>query len=321
MLAGTGLTSELFADPNFRIEFSALQQFILNAIELTGEPDLGSELAGCFEVNYIGLPAYAAMNAACLEDALEVLTRFFGLAFASIEFSFSKSKIGSECGEAAIQLRPRHAFDKIEYFVFSSALIVCRKLLTAALRKEQSASRAEITINEPSKWDKFSAEIGHVPIRFAARENRLIFPAELLNQPLPGADPIDHKRLLELCERFAVVAADEPSLINQVQTFLETGQNFRIPLSKAAESLGYSERGLRRQLERLGTSYRKLVDEVRERRAREMLAESKRPIQAIAFDLGYDTPSNFARSFKRWTGVTPKAFREPHSADGNSGQK
>jgi AraC-like DNA-binding protein len=93
-----------------------------------------------------------------------------------------------------------------------------------------------------------------------------------------------------------------------------------MPLSAVALALGYSERGLRRQLERSGTSYRKLVDEARAQRARDLLATTALPIQTIAFALGFETPSNFGRSFKRWTGTTPNAFRESQQAKAGLGR-
>lgn len=34
------------------------------------------------------------------------------------------------------------------------------------------------------------------------------------------------------------------------------------------------------------------------------------PVKGVAATLGFESPSNFARSFKRWTGLTPNAFRE-----------
>jgi AraC-like DNA-binding protein len=31
-------------------------------------------------------------------------------------------------------------------------------------------------------------------------------------------------------------------------------------------------------------------------------------VKEVAYNLGFSDPSNFARAFKRWEGVTPKAF-------------
>ncbi len=320
LLAGTGLTAEDFSDPNFRSEISAVQRFILNAMDQTGDAHLGPRLAQRFDVNQIGLPAYAAMNAACLEDALMVLNRFFCLTFSSVAFHFSATERDAATGDVAIRLRPWHPLKDVEYFVCSSALIVCHNLVKALLRTEHFASRAEVTISEPDGWALVGETFARVPIRFEARENRLIFSADLLSRPLPGADPINHKRLLAVCEKFAADAGYKVSAAIEVLTFLEAQQNLGAPLSLAAEALGYSERGLRRQLDRSGTSYRDLINQVRERRARELLANSSQPIQAIAYDLGYETPSNFARSFKRWTGMTPKAFRETRAVRECSGQ-
>jgi AraC-like DNA-binding protein len=63
------------------------------------------------------------------------------------------------------------------------------------------------------------------------------------------------------------------------------------------------------------------MDQVRETRARWMLANTSKTVEAIAYELGFETSSNFARSFKRWTGVTPREFRESQRVRGNFGQK
>jgi len=43
--------------------------------------------------------------------------------------------------------------------------------------------------------------------------------------------------------------------------------------------------------------------------AKQMLEASEATISQIAFDLTYD-PSNFTKFFKRFTGITPKQYRE-----------
>ena len=308
LLAGTGLTQALLHDPNYRTGFAPLRQFFLNAMDQTGDPHLGITLAQRFEATYVGFPFYAAMNAACFKDALGILSRFFFLTFPAIDFSFPDRDVERRLGVAVVCLRPKFPFADIAYFGMSSALIVCNGLFKAILRAPQVASHGEMTVSEPEGWAEIGAGIDF-PIRFEAQENRLVFPAELLTQPLPASDPINHARLLELCRKLAAEADYETTLPSRVLSFLEKDRNLTAPLSEAAAALGYSERGLRRHLERSGTSYRSLTDQVRESRARELLAGTVQPIQAIAHALGYETASNFARSFKRWTGATPTEYR------------
>jgi len=321
LLRGTGLTEERFRDPDTRVEFSTLRRFILNAIETTGDIHLGPRLALQFEANYIGPPAYAAMNAPRLIDGLETLGRFAHLTFPAIEFAFPAKggEVGS--GEAEVCVRPRFLFEDITYFVTSSALLVLNSLLKDMLRMQLVASRCEVTMSEPDGWADIAAEITRVPVRFEASENRIIFPADLLDQPLPGADPINHRRLVALCEQFLAETGYVTTPVSQVVSFLEGENNLAASLSDAAAALGYSERGLRRQLQRSGASYRELVERLVERRARELLKKTSQPIHVIAHELGYETPSNFARSFKRWTGKTPSAFRDEVRSPSNAGQK
>jgi AraC-like DNA-binding protein len=321
LLLGTTLTEERFQDPNTRIEFATIRRFILNAIETTGDIHLGPHLAPHFEASYIGPPAYAAMNAPRLIDGLEVLGRFAHLTFPAIEFVFPKEESGTGSGEAEITVRPRFPFEDMSYFIISGTFIVLHNLLKDMLRMPLVASRCEFTISEPDGWPKVRDGITRIPVQFRASKNRLIFSGDLLERPLPGADPINHQRLVGVCERFSAETLYVSTPVCQVVAFLEADNNLAAPLADAAASLGYSERGLRRQLERSGTSYRKVVEQVLERRARDLLANTSQPVSVIAHELGYDTASNFARSFKRWTGMTPKAFRDGQTEQRDNGQK
>ncbi len=320
LLAGTGLTVEQLEDPNFRCDFWSHRRFYKNAIALTNDPHLGPRLAQQFETSYIGLPAYAAMNAASLGDALDVLNRFLFLTFPSIEFSFPDEEVEPQTGEVAIRLRPKLEFGDITYFVFCSGLVVCDGICRQTLRMPQAALRAELALTEPEGWVDATSFL-NFPIRFNSLEHRLFFPVDLLHQPLPGADPINHKWLVGLCEQFAAEASFETTVDIQVVTYLKARHNLSVSMSEVAAALGYSERALRRQLERSGASFRKLVDQVRETRARWMLANTSKTVEAIAHELGFETSSNFARSFKRWTGISPREFRDGQRAHGDFGQK
>ncbi len=322
LLAETGLQDSHLSDPHFRCGFQPLRRFFLNAIEQTGDPDLGIKLALKFQPTYIGLPAYTAMNAAGFGDGLDVLARFFFLNFPAFEFRVLAADAGSQSSEAAIRLRSKFPFEDIEYFGFGSAIVAINGLLKAMLRADRVATRAEMTIGEPVNWPAIESEIG-IPVRFEASENRIIFPATLMDQPLPGADPINHVRLLGLCEQFAKEMSFDATPVTQVMAILEKVKNLNVSLSEIAEELGYSERGLRRQLDRSGTSYRQMVEDLRQQRARDLLAGSTQPIKAIAGTLGFESSSNFTRSFKRWTGLTPKEFREQafSMVQNDSGQK
>lgn len=319
LLAETGLDEAHLSDPNFRCGFQPLRRLLLNAIEQTGDPHLGVNLALKFQPTYIGLPAYTAMNAENFEDGLYVLERFFSLNFPAFEFRVMDKQPDMQAGEMAIRLRSKFSFGDLEYFSFSSAMVAVNGLLKAMLRADQVAARAEATVRRPEGWALIEDRAGF-PVRFEAAENQIIFHEALLTQPLPGADPINHARLISLCEQFAAETPFQTTPVTQVVSILEGAQSFPLALSDVAAELGYSERGLRRQLDRSGTSYRKLVDQVLERRARALLAGSSQPVKAIAGALGFDSSSNFARSFKRWTGLSPTSFRDQAKVEESTGR-
>ncbi|WP_372749085.1 AraC family transcriptional regulator ligand-binding domain-containing protein [Litorivivens sp.] len=76
-----------------------------------------------------------------------------------------------------------------------------------------------------------------------------------------------------------------------------------------ADFLHLSPSSLRRRLQKEGTSYQELKDRYRRDLAIRYLRDEKLKIHEIGEMLGFLEPSSFIRSFKGWTGMTPKQFR------------
>lgn len=76
-----------------------------------------------------------------------------------------------------------------------------------------------------------------------------------------------------------------------------------------AEMTGTSTRSFQRWLAAQGTSYSNLMQQTRTELAKEMLSGQSSSIIEIALNLGYENQSNFGRSFRKATGVTPAAYR------------
>ena len=65
--------------------------------------------------------------------------------------------------------------------------------------------------------------------------------------------------------------------------------------------------------ETFGRTAMEFVKDVRLRRAAELLLTTKRPIKAIAVDVGYHSRSHFTQAFKETHGLHPAAYREQGS--------
>ena len=74
--------------------------------------------------------------------------------------------------------------------------------------------------------------------------------------------------------------------------------------------LGVSPRTLQRRLNQQGASYSDLVERCRHQAACEYLEHTSDSIADIARKLGYCDASSFSRAFRRWTGRTPRSWRQ-----------
>lgn len=76
-----------------------------------------------------------------------------------------------------------------------------------------------------------------------------------------------------------------------------------------AELLAVTPRTLQRHLEREGTTFREMLNALRQRLAAEHITNQQLSCEDIAFMLGYQDAAHFFRAFKRWYGTPPGQYR------------
>lgn len=140
---------------------------------------------------------------------------------------------------------------------------------------------------------------------------RLIIRAERGRYLNPGHDPqlwqLAKDRLGDLEQRFR-----HPDLVQRLEELISSrlANRGRVPnLADAARAIGMSERTLSRRLGDLDLGLRDIADKVRQRRARQLIAQPTLSIDEIASRLGYPDQSSFCRHFKTWFGCSPARFR------------
>jgi AraC-like DNA-binding protein len=80
-------------------------------------------------------------------------------------------------------------------------------------------------------------------------------------------------------------------------------------IDSIARMLFVSVRTLQRKLSVTGLTYSEMVQQARYEEASKMLIDGDTKIIDIAYDLGYEDPSNFSRAFRRIAGASPCEFR------------
>jgi AraC family transcriptional regulator of adaptative response / methylphosphotriester-DNA alkyltransferase methyltransferase len=88
-----------------------------------------------------------------------------------------------------------------------------------------------------------------------------------------------------------------------------------LDLDGVAHRLATSRRQLQRAFAEVGeTSFRDELARVRMGHARALLAEDALPVRQVAARVGYHQPAQFAKSFRRYHGQPPSAYRRENRA-------
>ncbi|MEC9199073.1 MAG: AraC family transcriptional regulator ligand-binding domain-containing protein [Pseudomonadota bacterium] len=170
----------------------------------------------------------------------------------------------------------------------------------------------EVTYGPPPHVQDYP-DLFRVPVRFNSTRNALRIDPVWLSAD--SAFEPGHQYAFGIFTRHADGLLQELERSDSIRAQIE-GQILpdlhkgSLSMDKISRDLGMSRQTLYRRLKEEGVTFAEIHDSLRERMARDYLAARKVSVNETAYLLGFSEASSFVRAFKRWTGMTPSAFRE-----------
>lgn len=306
-LAGSRLTVDGLQRPNAEVTARQELTVVTNLLEALDYPDdFGVEVGLRYRLATYGIFGFALISSPTLRSAIEVGVRYLDLTFAT-------STLGTRVDDDEFQfvLEAPGTPDRVRRFEID-------RLATAVsvIKRELSADLPPFGVrfvhSRPANLDRYLEAFGIEP-EFDAAENLLNLPMDLLDLPLPQANPYNSAATQEQCRNLLEERRSRTGLSGQVRDLLLASPAHPPNADDIARALAMSPRTLRHRLGAEGTSYRELLDEIRQRLAEEMLIKAGLTVAETASRLGYIELSSFSQAFRRWHGMSPRAFRAARS--------
>jgi AraC-like DNA-binding protein len=295
-------SEEALADPELRLPIATIEALIERAHRLSGEPGLGVYLGMQMRISAHGLLGFAAMTSATVRDAIEIAARFAPLRTTAIGIRLEVD------GDTASVVLDEHAPLGAARETIIVALLVGIWQIGRAVTGRELSGSAELAFPEPSYFARFS-RVTPGTIRFSQPTNRLVFDASMLDLPLTMADPAALRLAKEQCEEELDALGYAGRVTARVRSLIPKREGGVRTLDEVVSEMHMSSRTLKRRLAEEGSTFSELLEGYRRDRAMLLLRSRERSVEDVADELGYADPANFTRAFRRWTGLTPRAFR------------
>ncbi len=281
---------------------SACVGLLAESERATGDDNIGLHVAEHAELGSFDVHFYAMVSSPTLGAAFERLCRYQRLIHETSQVRLERS------GDFAIlshRLAGGLAAPRQTAELLLAAWVRAGRVVT-----DTKWSPAEVRFAHRAPRDSRDHDLFFgAPVRFAAGENGLVLPAALLDLPCRRTDP----SLLSLLDRYAADRLDGPlatTIADRARAALsEQLRAGNVTAQGLAARLNVSVRTLHRALASEGTSYRRLLDQLRLDIAARHLLDDRMSVAEVAFLVGFSELSAFHRAFKRWTGRTPLTFR------------
>jgi AraC-like DNA-binding protein len=293
LTASVGLPATALASPELRVPASRVGRLLELSAQAANAEDFGLRLAETREPWNLGLPALLAQAAPTVREGIAALARYLPLHNEALLLRL-------ECLDGAWLVRP----------VFAG-----RRARPTRQSMELSIGVLHRTLGAlfGDDWRPELVCLAHPAPRDLATHRRVFGPRLQFDAPAAGLvlgyDAMVRRRRFAPAD--SLLARDaraylDGKLAKNAMPFADRVREtiaWMLPAGTCsadgvASYMGLDRRTLHRRLTRCGTTYASLLDEVRRESAAALLGGSIRPLQVVAAELGFGSPSVFARWFR-----------------------
>ncbi len=280
------------------------QALLQLASDRLGDSLLGLHLGRSVTPRHFGILGYVFLSCGNLGAALRRFDQYQRLIYDvnPVTISMNSQEITFEWG--VNQGRPGPLVDEC---AIATMVQFMRNLV------QEPLNPCSITFVNPAPTD-LQAYLDYFgcPVQFAQATTRMVIATADLQRGLRSPDPVLLEMLSQQADAFLAQLEPDDVWMQQLRHCLthQLMLHSEPSLEQAAAVMHLSARTLHRRLAERGLQFRAVLDELRCQLARQYLQDQRLQLTEIADLLGYSEQSAFTRAFRRWTGLTPHAYRQ-----------
>ncbi len=303
LMQSVSLTPELLANQRTRISPAQLGA-LLRKIWVELDDELSGFGAAPHRFGGFALMARQMVDSANLREALRYSLRFYNLTSLAFRWRLRDSF------EPTLELTLVDPGMDGSHFLEEFLMLLWHRFANWLIGERIPLLRTSFSFSPPAHAAEYQLMFPG-PLVFDAPRSSLQFSEDWLRAPVIRSRSDLRRYLQQLPDQWFVKQVFDGSMSEKVLHALNEAD--AMPgLESLARRWSVSSRTIHRQLEGEGTSFRKLLEQVRRDRAVSMLVSDNCQVKQVAQALHMTEPA-FSRAFKQWTGVSPLAYRRARS--------
>lgn len=314
ILAASEIDQTTIDDPEGRVTLDQMRRFWQSAVLESKDPAIGLHAGVQVPRGIYGLLDHMFSYSETIGDGL---TRFGE--YAPLINNWAQISAHDEGDRVHVRIGvvwgavPRTTAEYI------AALLVDRSRMLWGNMWAPELARFEFAEPEAFETPGEHARVLRCPVEFGAPVTELVLSRATWEEPVRTSDPgliaFLEKQADEIMARLPTASSLVDDVRAEVQAAMAGGDQ---RIDEIADRLGTTGRTLQRNLAKEGITFAEILDEVRVEAAKVALADLSMPLAHVAYYLGFEEQSSFSRAFKRWTGTSPKDYRQSLTAQGKS---
>jgi AraC-like DNA-binding protein len=303
-LAAAGLDASVVNDATARISHRDESRFIIEAMRLTGRPDLGLDVGDAAPTNLLHVLGPLVMSVGSLRQASSLFLRYAPLLIEGASY-----ELVDRPPIATIRYTNPHEDPAHARFCADLNIAFILRICERFVGQGEYADLVRFAHPRPSYAARYEA-VFRCPVEFGCATNEIVGESRLLDLELVPPDEALRAILERRADELLSMLGSEITLDSRLRELLGRERNLsRASVSAIPSRLGVGMKTLQRRLSEVGVSFSELVEGEQKRRAFAALADTTIAIKEIAQMVGFSDSTTFHRAFKRWTGTTPAEYR------------
>lgn len=305
LLRSVGFGPSVLNDPDLYIPYASLAKLLESAALLCRAPDFGLQLGLRQGLEVLGALGPALCLQSTVADALLIMRK-------NLDFHAKGVFLETRVEGPWIELSMGFAFE--QEFACEQLTSLSMTLLTRGIEQLHNSEHRPLLVGlknkKPQHTHSYLQGFG-CPVHFEQNENLVRYPIQGLGLPVEIGEALRER--LGKQWRYSEKNHAQLALAQQVQraitALLPTGD---CGLDMVAKILSIHPRILQIKLKERGQSFGGILQTTRQRLACEHLDRNDINMTTLAMNLGYAEQAVFSRAFKKWTGVSPSQWKQPH---------